>query len=265
MLFRWIGHSEFRKHEQLIGVMYDAGISTLDQLSVLTGWTHGVVKNLIARIRHMKAEGDDKDSWIKVMIIKQATTDKSATKRATAYTLGLRGMAYVHAMMRDDMKYRESPEGQAMHFIGTNEILVRLLKSGMDRQRLKWLTSTEATDVLVMYFEEIKKELERRTFIRPDAYLSIGEKWFWIEYDNDTERTRKLERKFHNYVQTLIPVPNASPDPVVWVCPTTQRRDYLQDQWQMVVELFYQSRKIPHMHFFTNGEDTDFFHKIIND
>jgi hypothetical protein len=168
-------------------------------------------------------------------------------------------MEYAQEMALQIHRVREAPQAQVAHFLGINDILVRLLENGVDREQIAWLSSTEATDVLLRYWErETSKNLDRRNLIRPDARLILGDtRRFWIEYDNNTENPRQLERKFHRYVQTLMPIGESSP--VVWVAYDHKRKDYLQRNWEAFVELFYKGHPIPEMYFFTPGEDTQFF------
>ena len=82
------------------------------------------------------------------------------------------------------------------------------------------------------------------------------DKRFWIEFDNDTEGPRQIERKFHDYVRTLMPVVETSP--VLWVTTNEQRRNYLERNWEAFSRQFYRNKPIPKMEFFVEGEETSY-------
>jgi len=61
----------------------------------------------------------------------------------------------------------------------------------------------------------------------------------WIEYDNDTEAPRIIEKKLREYVKTLNRVDNH--DPVIWVAPTEKRKNELKDIWEYIQGTFSQT------------------------
>jgi len=243
MIFRWIDHPSFRREEQLMAILYEMGIANKRQLMAVTGWTLPNVEWVIHKIRSRGATKEEKNEWLRSFPI--------TTTREMAYALGKKGIRYVQDMMEERQHVREAPEAQIMHFLGINDILVRLLEK-VPKEDLVWLSSAEATDLLLRTWERRGEERDKRHLIRPDARLGIRDRRYWIEYDNDTEGARKLERKFHGYVHL-----NDS-TPVIWVAPSEERRDYLQKLWQNIVRLFYSDHPVPEMHFFVAGEETAF-------
>jgi hypothetical protein len=249
VVFRWLNHTKLRGDEQLIAMLYDLGMTTMQQLLVITGWSLRMLRWRLEQIRGRGQTPEERDLWLKSYPI-------PGTWRTKAYSLGKLGIQYAQEMRFEQSRSKEPPQCQIAHYIGTNEILVRLLKTGVSREQVQWLSSTEATDYLVSLWNWAKKELNRRRAIRPDARLILNEQRFWIEYDNDTEGPRKIERKFHDYVNTLIPVGENSP--VLWVAVNDQRKRYLEANWKALRRNFYRELKVPNMLFFTEGEETEF-------
>jgi hypothetical protein len=98
------------------------------------------------------------------------------------------------------------------------------------------------------------EKIDRRRLIRPDARAVINKTAFWIEFDNNMERTRKLEVKFQKYVQALTLVRNQ--DPVVWVAANRNRKEYLGQSVGSGEECHYEGRvDIPEIYFFVEGEE----------
>lgn len=261
MIFRWLDHPSFTRDEQLIAILYDLGMASKRQLLMITGWNPLVLRNRLRSIRKRGQTLEEKDLWLKAYPI--AGTSRNDKDSRVAYSLGRFGLEYAQEMALQLHRVREAPQAQVAHYVGINDILVRVLEQGIARERIAWLSSTEATDVLLRRWERERKEkLDRRDLIRPDARLILDDKHrFWIEYDNNTENPRQLERKFHAYVKTLMPIGETSP--VVWVAIDKNRRDYLKANWKAFVNIFYRNTQTPHMHFFTPGDDSQFFLSIL--
>lgn len=247
MLFKWIDHPSFRKHEQMMAILYEMGMADKQQLAVVTGWSLRTIRWTIEKIRSKGATPEEKDEWVRSIPIRKRTSP-----REVVYALGRMGIRYVQDMMEEQPHARTAPEAQVKHFLGINDILIRVMEK-VPREDLVWLSSAEATDLILRTWEWRREELDKRYFIRPDARLGIRDRRYWIEYDNDTEGARKLERKFHGYVHL-----NDS-TPVVWVAPNEKRRDYLQTLWKNMVKAFYSNHQsVPKMYFFVAGNETSF-------
>ncbi|GIM47694.1 hypothetical protein DNHGIG_32430 [Collibacillus ludicampi] len=249
MLLRWLNHPSLRGDEQLIAMLYDLGISTKQQLLTITGWSSRTLRWRLQQIRERGQTPEERDMWVKAYPVPR-------TRHVMAYALGRLGIQYALEMRFEQSRGKEPPQSQIAHYVGTNEVLVRLLQAGVSREQVQWLSSKEATDYLVSLWEWAGKELNRRRTIRPDARLILNEQRFWIEYDNDTENPRQLERKFHDYVNTLVPVGENSP--VLWIASNDQRKRYLEMNWKSFQRNFYKESKVPNMMFFTEGEETNF-------
>lgn len=246
MLLKWIDHPSFRKHEQMMAILFDFSMATKQHLMAVTGWPLLSIQSCFQKIRARGHTKEEKDEWLRAYRIPK--------RREMAYALGRKGIKYVQDMIEESQYVREAPEAQVSHFLGINDILIRVIESGVPKDSLLWLSSAEATDLILRKWERREQEVDKRYLIRPDARLGIQDRRFWIEYDNDTEGARKLERKFHGYVQLN------DPTPVVWVAPNKKRRDYLNILWKNTIQAFYaeSDQLVPDMHFFVAGEETEF-------
>lgn len=249
MIFRWLNHSQLREDDQLIAMLYDLGIASKRQLLILTGWTPRALRWRMEQIRSRGRTPEEKDQWLRSFPV-------AKREEVIAYSLGKLGMRYAQEMRFEYNRGREAPQSQVAHYIGTHDVLIRLLEKGIQRDQVQWLSSVEATELLLRMWEWNKKEINRRELIRPDARLIFSEKRYWVEYDNNTEGPRQLERKFHDYVKTLIPINENSP--ILWVTFDEQRKDYLARNWGAFCRQFYQDKPVPTMEFFVEHEDTQY-------
>lgn len=257
MVLNWIDHPSYRRDEQLMHVLFECGMATFEQLKGITGWTERAVKrqikNLQKRAKDSQAskQGDDlrkEDQWII-----SHRLSRPYGKSQVVYTLGRPSLHYVHEMRQEEnKKIKDPPFGQAMHFIGINEILVRSLHE-FGREQVSWLSTQHVTDLFLLSQQQ-DSTLDRRNMIRPDARLSIGAVHYYIEFDNDTEMPRQLERKFHRYVQTLQAIRDHS-TPVLWITTNPKRKDYLKRNWEAIKRKYYAAQPVPDMHFFVQGDE----------
>lgn len=265
MVFKWINHSSFLKQEQLMAVLYEVGIASHHQLCILTGWSEGMVNKSIKQIRERGKSTEESELWIRAFPI---PTGKPGVPKK-AYGLGRAGVKHVQGMMEMEGKVKESPSSQIHHSLGINAILVRFIERGGDLDNVDWLSTSEAAIRLVDIWKQYgpKDEKIKYKLIRPDALLSVApEKQFWIEFDNDTEGKIKLEEKFRRYINSLTPLLDDKIKnqwincPVIWVTPHEKRRALLERNWKRLVERVYSNWKdLPKMHFFVEGQETDFF------
>lgn len=254
MIFNWINHPSFRRDEQLLAVLYELGIATRRQLAIVSGWSEQKIEWSFKRIRKWGRDKEEKDEWLRCYRL------SLAQNRIGAYTLGRRGLQYVANMMGDD-KPRRRPlgKGQIAHSLGVNEILCRLLLAGVPRENISWLSTLESVDFLAYVYEARGLPFDARASIRPDARLIIEGKPFWLEFDNSTEGPRKLERKFHEYIETLYHEKTGWLDSasVVWVTIDESRRTYLEKLW-FATRIRFPENRWPQMRFFTAGDEVDF-------
>jgi hypothetical protein len=257
VIFQWSNNPGLRRHEQLMAIIYDLGIVTIKQLQIITGWNIHIIKQAIKRTRMQSEALEEKELWIRSF----SMPGRAGLK---AYALGKNGVKYVHDLRQMEQRIRETPEAQITHYLGITNILTRLLEHNLDRNKIAWYSTIEATDTLFRLLERKRKEVDKKTLIRPDARLIWdGKHKFWIEFDNDTEGPRKLERKFHNYVQTLSLVDEKSP--ILWITTSEKRQEYLYKNWEAVKNVFYKNypNTLPEMHFFTESQETEFILKRV--
>lgn len=197
MIFDWLDEQkipELTKSERLMGVLFDLGMATADQLEVITGWSKRQLKDAREGIRSRGKSGDPKaEEQLLHQVVKQVRSmvdgEVPATEnqlqwirnglRALAksevrkdewlkfyttfqreviiYTLGSQGNRYVADLMGRTLgSYRELSPGQRLHTVGITEILVRLLQAGI-RPR-QWLNTRETTDRLKRMREQWNME-----------------------------------------------------------------------------------------------------------
>lgn len=252
MLLNWVDNSSFKREEQFMHVLYDCGLATFDQLVVITGWTPRNLRLQISRL-YKRNRNEDGEIWLVAHY-----TSRARKKSPMVYGLGRAAMQYVHDMRHEDRKVRDTPLGQARHFIGINDVLVRALQI-LDRGSITWLPSYEATDRLILNINNKKDEtFNRRNMIRPDAKLTIKGAAYYIEFDNDTENPRQLEKKFHSYVQTLSAI-NDLVSPILWITTNAKRKSYLQRNWEATKRISYPGQNLPKMYFFEEGEELSLY------
>lgn len=254
MILDWIENESLRKEEQLMNVLYDCGMATFDQLRIITGWSERSLRYHISALYQRNKRDMDPDSREKKWI--QAHYASRQFKEAV-YTLGSNAMKHVHEIREDDRKARNTPLGQIIHFVKTNEVLVRALKT-FERSHIRWFSSYEATDSLIVRWNQTKaKKLDRRTSIRPDAKMYIQNEPYYIEFDNGTEGPRQIERKFHAYVNILPEIKDRAP--IIWVTSNVNRKEYLYKNWAALCQISYTGQPVPEMRFFLEGEDIHYF------
>lgn len=266
MIFKWLNHEHFYNDEKLMVVLSELGMASFSQLQTITGWSKRTLQMRINRIRNRAELPENRDQWLTSF---HNPFERTNVKRNVVYALGLEGMDYAKTMKGEMNAARTVPQSQVAHFVGTNEILVRLLKLGIDRKSIQWFHTQEAMEMLFNWTDRVlrnPKEAEkaRKESTRPDAMLLLQTKsqeevYYWVEFDNNTESARPLERKFHRYFKTLeVLEPLGIDFPVLWVTINDNRKRYLSDVYRDMIEHFYRTKRVPEMQFFVAGEETAF-------
>jgi hypothetical protein len=284
MVFHWLNHTGLKRKEKLILMLYDLGIATKEQIEELTGWTTHGVENVIKAVRNLADPGEDRRDWIRPVYM-----PKEGKTVPCAYKLGSKGIGYAEKLLNmESTNKKEASSPQVVHFVYLNEILIRFVRSFKEYQLkgdISWYSSSETFALIAEYWKrhvyprsEVKENEEdikimnqwkdrRKTLSRPDALLVLDNKRFYIEFDNDTENSRKIEQKFHRYIQTITPY-GPRPDeykkikstlnyPVVWVTTSDKRKNHLQTWYAKITESYYSKVDIkPNMYFFVEGEET---------
>ena len=214
MILKWKDSTEFKNYEKMVGILYDAGIVSRDQLSVISGWTLDSTDKVISELK--------KKEYVKKIFVSQ---------RHVAYALTNSGTAYAKSMIDNSFSLGNhiAPESQRSHFMGINQILVNLIKQ-FGRENIDWLSTKEATDQLI-YLRQKSGESEvtvSKTLIRPDAAAVINNHFCWIEFDNDTENANQLLKKYRLYNMTNLNKVAKTYKTVIWVAKTERRIEYLK-------------------------------------
>jgi len=273
MLLNWIDHPSYRRDEQLMHILFECGMATFEQLHVITGWSKSNLRMQIKRLQGRgktesirKGQVGGKSGEIDTnkpgeppkhcnLWITSYRLPRPYQKSQVVYALGQASLHYVHEMRQEEhKKIKDPPFGQALHFIGTNQVLVRCLQT-FGRDRVSWLSTQHITDLLLLSLQESTNQTggDRRHLIRPDARLTVGSNHYYIEFDNDTEMPRQLERKFHRYVQIL----QATKDntPILWITTNSKRQSYLRRNWEAIKRKYYAGQPVPDMYFFVQGDE----------
>lgn len=247
MLLKW-PELPFKTEEQLLGILFDGGMLTREQIKIFTGWTDAKIKYCFRRI-YAKA-GPDEEPMIKYQFLPWPRF------RTRVYSLTIPGVRYVHDMMELEYKLRTVSEGQLFHYLGINNVAVRAVQQ-FGRDNVTWLSSREVSEELYLSRRLYSQEKDRKDrMIRPDAAIAVkGGRSAWIEYDNATESTAKLEGKFRAYVNLYRELGKYT-KPVLWIAPTEERRTFLQRVY-MALKKQLQWPDEPLQLFFVEGEEQE--------
>lgn len=301
MIFKWVSHPDLSARERLMMIMFEMGMATLEDLSIVTGHSESYVFHLYKQIRYRPTKEaveqlnrelqkvrcsksmDDVQKKARTKEIKQqienlraewalsyrqAVGTRGSSRRL--YALGPKGIEYCMTLMHNNGSW-QIKESQKKHYDGVNKILTRLI-STFGRDRLSWYYSAEATDILLQVWEVIRQKSweqnpklalkEKRKMIRPDALCGIDDDHYWIEFDNDTEKNKQLINKMRGYKETIgVKQARNINFPVVWVTTNQRRKDKLEGIWEHVKINYYPGEKMPEMRFFVQGGERDWFEK----
>jgi hypothetical protein len=247
MLLRW-PELPFRPEEQVLGMLFDGGMLTREQIKILAGWTDAKIKYCFRRIYEKK--GPEEEPMIQYQFL------PGPRFRSRVYSLTMTGVRYVHEMMELEAKLRTVSEGQLFHYLGINNVVIRAVQR-FGRDNVTWLSSREVTEELYLSRRLYSVENDPKgRLIRPDAAIAVqGGRSAWIEYDNATESTAKLEGKFRAYVNLYRELGKFT-KPVLWIAPTQERRTFLQRVY-MALKKQLQWPDEPLQLFFVEGEEQD--------
>lgn len=301
LIFRWAYHISLKPWERLMMVMFEMGMATLEDLSTVMGYTEDRIFRMFKQIRNtMTKEEVDKlkrelkgievdahltieqknvrikelkqqikeirNQWAKSH--RQTVEHRGSTQRL--YSLGPKGVEYCMSIMHERGSW-DIKESQKDHYNGINKILTRLIAT-FGRSHLKWYYSAEATDLLIRTWEIVKQDewqqnpklarKEKREMIRPDGLCVLANAYYWIEFDNDTERSKQLIEKYRGYRNTISQeVVETINYPVIWVTTSPYRRDEMENIWEIVKEEYYAGKSVPKMYFFVQGDETEWLKK----
>jgi hypothetical protein len=247
MLLKW-PEFPFKPEEQVLGMLFDGGMLTRQQIKILTGWTDTKIAYCFRRI--YKKTGPQEEPMIRYQFL------PGSRFRCNVYSLTMTGVRYVHDMMELEQRVRTVSEGQLFHYLGINNVAVRAVQQ-FGRDNVTWLSSREITEELYLSRRLYASGADQNgRLIRPDAAIAIkGGRSAWIEYDNATESTAKLEGKFRAYVNLYRELGKHT-KPVLWIAPTEERRTFLQRVY-MALKKQMQWPDQPLQLFFVEGEEQE--------
>lgn len=241
MILNW-ANGEYTDMEKITGAIYDAGCIRRSALMELLMWKRSKT-----------------DSWL----LKLRQRDMLITARdhhaETVYMLAENGVRFAHALCHVESKV-VTFESQISHQLGVNDILLRYIREH-GREGVKWFSTREAADE-IFNFRSIAGQSDRDirvNYIRPDALIQLPKKYiFMLEYDNATESSRQVRKKYASYIQNIAIIDDVTKGQlrrVVWVAPTEERARWLETRWREVQQ---KRRSNVEMLFFTAGEETSF-------
>ncbi|QQE79726.1 replication-relaxation family protein [Alicyclobacillus sp. SO9] len=250
MILHWPS-THFKPEEQLLGILFDGGIMTREQIAGVSDFSLRKVRYCRDRARRLSGERPT-----------QRFIVAGGRKNGVAYALTRSGMRYVYEMLGyENQRIQVVPEGQVVHYLGINNILLRAVEV-FGREDIEWLSTRELAEELELRRRlQGKKDIYRGRAIRPDASIRIGtQDPVWVEYDNNTESTAKLERKFTAYWHLRQEL-GTNMRTVLWVTATERRRNYLERVYQAIAKIHGWDNSMQHQ-FFIEGDDTQWLKTI---
>lgn len=237
MLLNW-RTDDCSAREKIIGTIFDAGAIRKNDLQWILQMSEPRLKRELHKLRVKSTP--PLIQWLPVSF---------SNYRDHVYTLTRSGVEKAHEMIGIESRITTT-EMQIRHMLGLNEVLFRFLrKFGFDG--VAWQSTREATETLLLLRVDGTETTEsdlRTSVIRPDAILTLNDQWWWVEFDNNTETSLKLYKKYRMYIRNLEPL-DESFHHVVWVTKNEKRRDSMKKIWDKLNE-----KKIQ-MRFFVEGNE----------
>lgn len=258
MLAQWLENDDlYSKTDRLMGVIYSLRITDRRTLQIVTGWNEMQIHGGLQRIRNMGGR-NEKDKWLRAW---------QPTHRSNyVYTLGEKGIQHVRAIKDNALGYEEQElaiRGQITHFMGTNQILVRVIEAGLPFQN--WYSSKDTMSYLHYQIRPFNSP------VNPDALLKLEHGDYFLEFDTGTENGGKIENKIHRYMMLAVMV--GEMPPIVWVTRKQSRVGLISRNAHGAVNTYLtkmakeiKKRNLPErlpaimpkMYVFFEGEEIDF-------
>lgn len=234
MILNWAS-GPYTNIEKLLGTLYDAGVIRRSDLMFLLDWKRSNFDNHLLQLRK-----------------EEMLVTSRERQGATVYMLAPNGIRAAHQLCHSEGKI-VTMGAQISHQTGVNDILLRLVHEN-GREGVSWWSTREASDELWNARKKMgNNDIDiRKTYIRPDALIRTpGNGFFWIEFDNATESSRQIRKKFILYVTNLRELKDRRVQRVMWVAPTVARAQWLQARWNEI-----RLKDNIEMQFYTAGEET---------
>lgn len=262
MIFDWIDEEttpDLLLTDRAILLVFTLGITRKDQLFTITNWSKNQLDGALKRIRNLGKTKEEKDAWLRVW--------RTGIKKPYVYSLGKKGNEHAR-LIREEPTNNGSiqplKKAQISHFLGINDILCRLLQAGLPVD--DWMASKEVQSVLYheglrrQYTDNGVKKVEKRAYVRPDGWLKIGGKEYFVEYDNATKTPTKLKEQLKHYLDYSYQT-EAEGTPVLWVVPNEKRKELIERLGKEVLHEVdqYQEIVVPTSICFVAGEEVEYF------
>lgn len=251
MLVGW-PDTPFNPEEQLLGLLYDGGMLTREQMQNLMGMSYESFRYYIRKIDRIGTQP----------LLRRLPLPRyyAQAPHTLAYCLSKEGIRYVNGMLGiETLRIRVVPSGQMMHYIGLNDIAVRALKK-FGRENIKWLSTRESGEDLALWYNNRTGKVMKPNLTRPDAtFIAIEtNKKVFIKLDNDMDTPAKLVEKFQAYYDlgecTWIENDTNNLPLTLWVTRADTRLDYLQRLWPYLLK-HNRHGNAPDIHFLKYGKE----------
>ncbi len=231
MIFDWFSNNNYRNFEKITGALFDLGIASRKQLLSVSSFSPPTLDRTLRELNK------------KELIIVGSLPD-----HRSVYRLSQKGVLYSQSMTRNS-SIKVAPESQIGHFLGLNDILERMVETF--GRNFDWFNTREAADYLFtlrLVKGGINEADLQKTYIRPDAFVKFENQHYWIEFDNSTETSTQLLKKFRMYI-TNLNFRLEGYQNVIWITKDAKRRDFIKKIWTD-----YENDTVE-MHFFSAGEE----------
>lgn len=292
----------YTNSERLATVLYTLGIASKDQLRILTNWTENQLNEALRSLRgkvpfpetlrvernqikkmeknedaqksadlaEMKAKYMDKYKKIEEERDKWLVVIRPRMNSSTYYTLGEKGVKMACDIRFEPYaRWKVVPKVQIRHFTGINDILCRIRQAGV--LETDWQSGREAEKELRYFWDRYikrpeftEKGYDKRLSCKPDAYLELENRRYYLEFDVGTESRAKLRSRFYNYLRLWNTVNESLPaETVIWVCTNERRKDQIVEAANTAYDHYSQDYVtdlpvVPQSFVFTEGEETNF-------
>lgn len=237
MILNWCDpNAPYTDVERLIGVLFDSSVIKRSDLMYLLNWKRSKFDHQLLQLRQRGL----------------VVTSRDYRKEAV-YMLTEAGVKFAHQLCHIESKV-VTFESQISHQLGVNDILMRYIREH-GHEGVRWFSTRESADELFnLRRKQGNSEVEiRRTYIRPDAALWVpGQGMSFLEFDNSTESSKQLRKKYSLYITNLFEAKDPRVNRVVWVAPTEDRAQWLKQRWKEMNESTID------MQFFVAGQETSY-------